>query len=162
MLNDFQINRVWQSMLAAETRALYFGDLTSSYTKRKQFITGATFFLSSGAAATLIGKAPGWMPIVLSVAVALLGAYSMAVGLDRKISTLAKLHASWERIATEYAHLWSHTSDPDAEDRLEKIEQLAKEPSELATTEAPNDQERIRKWQDVVFGMHELTNINGQ
>jgi len=67
VLNEFQINRTWQGMLDAEARSLYFGDLASSYTKRKQWITGLTFFLASGAAATLIGKAPQWVPIVLSL-----------------------------------------------------------------------------------------------
>ena len=39
MLTDDQINRVWQNMLAAEARSLYFGDLGSRYTRRKQWIT---------------------------------------------------------------------------------------------------------------------------
>ena len=48
MLNDHQITSVWEHLLAAETRALYFGDLTSRYTAQKQWITGVSFFLSSG------------------------------------------------------------------------------------------------------------------
>lgn len=56
MLTENQIRRVWESMLAAETRALYFGDLTSRYTRRKHWITGLSFFLSCGAAATVIAK----------------------------------------------------------------------------------------------------------
>jgi hypothetical protein len=57
MLSEFQINRVWENMLAAETRSLYFGDLASRYTRKKQWITGLSFFLSFGAAASFIGKA---------------------------------------------------------------------------------------------------------
>ena len=79
VLNEFQIGRVWDNMLAAETRALYFADLASRYTRRKQWITGVSFFLSSGAAATLIGKAPPWVPIVLSIIVSVASAYSLTM-----------------------------------------------------------------------------------
>jgi hypothetical protein len=105
-------------MLAAEARALYFADLASSYTRRKQLITGVSFFLSSGAAATLLGKVPSWIPLILPTAVALTNAYSMA-----------------------------------------SIVRQEKEPSELATTEAPNDQTRLGKWQDRVFEMYRPTGI---
>lgn len=161
MLNELQTTRVWENMLAAETRALYFASLASRYTGVKQWITGLSFFLSSGAAATLIGRAPGWVPIVLSLVAAGITAYSMAVGLDRKVSTMAKLHSSWSRIAQEYDRLWNHTSDDDAEEQLEKIIQLELEPSKLATTEAPNDQKLLGQWQDRVFSLYHLTGQRG-
>lgn len=161
MLNGLQVGQVWENMLAAETRSLYYVDLASRYTRRKQWITGLSFFLSSGAAATLIGKAPGWVPLLLSIVVAGITAYSMAVGLDRKIGTLAKLHSSWNRIAQEYDRLWNHAGDGDAEDQLAKIIRLEWEPSELATTDAPNDQKLLGEWQDRVFSLHHLTAQHG-
>jgi hypothetical protein len=156
MLNDEQIARTWQNMLDAETRALYFADLASAYTRRKQTITGITFFLASGAAATIAASAPQWVPLTMSLISAILGAYSISVGLDRKIATMAKLHGSWSRIADEYFTLWNNTADEDAPSRLDRIVQMEREPSELATTEAPNDQRRIGKWQDIVFMKHGL------
>jgi hypothetical protein len=36
-----------------------------------------------------------------------------------------------------------------------------KEPSELATTEAPNDQVLLGKWQEHVFSMYHLTGQHG-
>jgi hypothetical protein len=161
MLNEFQINRVWENMLASEARALYFADLASQYTRRKQWITGISFFLSSGAAATLIGQLPRWVPLALSIPVALASAYSMAVGLDRKIGTMAKLHSSWNQIAGEYDRLWNHAHDDDAEEQLEATIRREKEPSELAATEAPNDQQLLGKWQDHVFAMYHLAGQNG-
>ncbi|SRR5260370_15648785 len=161
MLSKSQIDRVWENMLAAETRALYFGDLASRYARQKQIITGITFFFSSGAAATIIGKAPSWVPAGLAVIVAAISAYSIAVGLDRKISTMVKLHSTWNRIALEYDRLWNHSYEPDAEEQLNKILQDEKEPSELATTEAPNDQKMLQKWQDQVFMMYHLTGQHG-
>jgi len=161
MLNEFQRTTVWENMLSAETRSLYFGDLASRYTHQKQWITGLSFFFSSGAAATLLGKAPQVVPIVLSLVVAALTAYSIAVGLDRKIATMAKLHSEWSRISQEYVRLWSHIGDEDAENQLEQIIEMSREPSELATTEAPNDQELLGKWQDRVFALYHVTGQHG-
>jgi hypothetical protein len=119
MLNEYQIECVWESMLAAEARALYFADLASQYTRRKQIITGLTFFLSSGAAATVVGKSPLWVPAVLALLSAAASAYSMAVGLDRKIGTMTKLHSAWSQIATAYDRLWNHAYEDDAETHLD-------------------------------------------
>jgi hypothetical protein len=150
MLTDAQIEDVWSRKLDAETRALYFGDLANRYSQRKQAITFLTFFLSSGAAATLVGKAPAWIPLVLSVIVALLTAYSVAVGLERLVRTVAKLHYSWNRIATEYDRLWNHTYETDAESVYDDLLRES-DLSELATTDAPNDQQLLGKWQDRVI-----------
>jgi hypothetical protein len=161
MLNEFQTDQVWKNMLAAETRSLYFADLAARYTRQKQWITGASFFLASGAAASLIGKLPTWVPLVASILAAMASAYSMAVGLDRRIGIMAKLHSDWGRIATDYQHLWNHTFEPDAEARLDELARREIEPSELATTEAPNDQMLLGQWQDRVFSMYQLTGPNG-
>ena len=40
MLSEFQTNAVWENMLAAEARSLYFADLASRYTRYKQWISG--------------------------------------------------------------------------------------------------------------------------
>jgi hypothetical protein len=161
VLNEFQTVRVWENMLSAEARSLYFGDLASRYTRHKQWITGASFFLSSGAAATIIAKAPQWVPLVLALLAAMATAYAMAVNLDRRIAIMAQLHSAWSQIAIEYDRLWNHASDEDAESQLEKIMEREKEPSELATTDAPNDQILLGKWQDRVFSLYHLTSQHG-
>ncbi|MSV35924.1 MAG: hypothetical protein EXQ47_10055 [Bryobacterales bacterium] len=161
MLDEFQINQVWENMLAAEARSLYFGDLAARYTRRKQWITGASFFLASGAAATVVARASEWVPGILALSVALANAYSMAVNLDRKTKTMSTLHASWNRIGADYGRLWSHTYSDDAEEQMYEIVERAREASELATTEAPNDQKLLGKWQDRVFALHNLTGQHG-
>lgn len=161
MLSEFQIGQVWENMLAAEARSLYFGDLAARYTRTKQWITGSSFFLSSGAAAAVIANAPQFVPVVLALPVALANAYSMAVSLDGKVKTMASLHAAWDRIATDYSRLWNHTYSDDAEKELYEIIERAREASELASTQAPNDQELLGKWQDRVFALHNLTGQHG-
>ena len=161
MLDEFQTSQVWENMLAAETRSLYFADLTSRYTRTKQWMTGISFFLASGAAASIIGKLPQSVPLIASAVVAVLTAYSIAMGLDRKIGTMAKLHSTWNMIAVEYQRLWSHTYSDDAEEQLYALIQREREPSELATMEAPNNQKLLGEWQEHVFEMYHLTRQSG-
>jgi hypothetical protein len=160
MLNESQVNRVWENMLSAETRALYFGDLGRRYSLQKQWMTGLSFFLSSGAAATVIAKAPTWVPALLAILSAGMMAYAMAINLDRLVATTVKLHCMWRDIATSYDRLWNHAYDDDAEEQLNEIISRETEPSELAVTEAPNDQKLLRKWEDHVFELYHLTGQN--
>jgi hypothetical protein len=161
VLKDSQIARVWEDMLAAETRSLYFGDLASRYAGRKQWITGLSFFFSSSAAATAVGKSPQLVPVILAIAVAVMNAYAMAVNLDGQIATMVKLHGLWNQIGLDYDRLWNHAYDDDAEERLEKIANNEKEASEIATTNAPNDERLFSKWQDRVFALYHLKGQHG-
>jgi hypothetical protein len=157
MLSEFQVTQVWESMLAAETRALYFANLASQYTQRKQWISGISFFLSSAVAVSLLAKVSYVNVLMLAaLLVGLLNAYSIAVGLDRKIGTMVRLHSIWQGIAADYNHLWNHTSEEDSESRLEEIINREREPSELAATEAPNDEHLLGKWQKRVFASYHL------
>lgn len=155
MLTDAQTDDLWSRKLDAETRSLYFGDLANRYSVQKQWITGVSFFLASGAAASLIGNAPGWVPLTQSLIVALLNAYTLAVGLERRVRTMAKLHSSWLQIATGYSRLWNHSYDADAESVYDDLIRREGDLSELATTEAPNDQKLLGKWQDRVFQQYD-------
>jgi hypothetical protein len=82
-----------------DSRACISGIWPTRSARLKQWITGLSFFLSSGAAATVIGHAPAWVPALLAVATAVMTAYAIAVGLDRKMQTLVKLGSSWREIA---------------------------------------------------------------
>jgi hypothetical protein len=155
-LTEDQIDRVWENLLAAETRSLYFGDLTTRYTRQKQWITGASFFLSSGAAATLIAKAKDWLPLILATGTALITAYAMAVNLDGRTATMAKLHLLWNQIAADYDRLWNHAYDEDSESQLEEIFGRERDASELAATDAPDKPKLLAQWQQRVFALHRL------
>jgi len=156
VLTREQSDDVWESQLFAEVRSLYFGDLASVYATRKQWITGLTFFFSSGAAATLIAKLPVWCPIILSTIVAVMTAYAVAVNLDSKIRTMAKLHYAWNQIGNDYRRLWHHHYSEEAEAELADLQRRETEISELAATDAPNDPKRMERWEDQVFKLHRL------
>ena len=154
MLTEAQTNRIWESMVSAEVRSLYFGDLAARYTKTKQILTGVSFFLSSGAAATLAAQMPYWFPLVLSAISAALMAYSMAVNLDRKAAVMAKLHYTWNQLASDYDRLWNHWHEEDAEIRFNELINRSRDASELGTTEAPYDQRLIEKWANHVYAQY--------
>jgi hypothetical protein len=158
MLTENQTNRVWQRMVEAEVRSLYFADLASRYTKRKQIITGVSFFLSSGAAATLVARLPAFIPLILSLIVAIVTAYSMAVGLDRRIKTLSNLHYEWNHLTADYEWLWNHWRDDDADQVLADLVKRASEASEIAT-EMPYDEDSIDKWEQIVYSRFGQTSV---
>lgn len=149
-LTENETRTVWTRMAEAEVRSLYFANLASRYTKRKQIITGISFFLSSGAAATLIAKVPSCVPLLLSLAVAVAQAYSISVSLDRRIQTLSNLHSQWNQLYAEYEHLWNHWSDDDADSTLAALLKKARDASEIAT-EMPYDEALIQKWSKIVY-----------
>ena len=149
-LTQSEAGRVWTRMAEAEARSLYFASLASKYTRYKQIITGVSFFLASGAAATLIAKLPIWVPTVLSLVVALATAYSVAVGLDRRITTTTKLHYEWNQLSAEYEHLWNHWSESDASEVLDELLRKARDASEIAI-EMPYDEALVKKWSDIAY-----------
>lgn len=150
MISEAELEHIWEDLLAAEVRSLYFADLAAWYTTRKQFVTGASFFLSSGAAATLAAQVPTFVPLVMSTIAAILTAYSMAVSLDGKATAMAKLHSTWHSIAEDYNRLWNHWYDDDAELTFKEILIRKREASELASTNAPYEEGRMEKWRGFV------------
>ena len=157
-LTEGQIKSVWEKKIGAEVRSLYFGDLATRYTRRKQIITGASFFLSSGAAAMLAAKAgPDWIPLTMAAITAFLTAYSISVGLDRKVATMAKLHYEWNSLAAELDRLWNHWHEDDAESRFADVVKRAADVSQMAATEAPYDERLMGKWQDRVVAQYGMT-----
>ncbi len=158
MLSESQIQNVWESQIGAEVRALYFAELAGTYTLQKQWITGLSFFLSSGAAITLFTTLPTSIPIACSVLVALLTAYSIARNLDSAIRTMAKLHYSWSQVASDYESLWNTTYAEDAGLNYDRLVSRERDLSELASTDAPNNQKRLGYWMDQVLRQHHLSN----
>lgn len=155
-LTEAQVNRVWEKMVEAEIRSLYFADLASRYSRRRQIITGIALFLSSTAAATMAAKTDPIVPIASSVITAVATAYAIAIGLDRKILTMVKLQSQWSAIASDLESLWNHWFDADAEDRLGDVLRRSRDASELGSTEAPYIPKIERKWTDHVFLMRGL------
>jgi hypothetical protein len=156
MLTEDQVAEVWDEMIAAEVRSLYFAELGTRYTRTKQIISGLSFFLSSGAAVTILAKLPSAIPIIMTALTALATAYSIAVGLDKKAATMAKLYSTWSQIESDCRILWNHWFQQDAESAFKDVMSRVRQASELAITDAPYDKELVNKWQNYVFKEHKL------
>ena len=144
-----EVNRVWERMVEAETRSMYFADLASRYTKRKQFLNATVFFLTSGAAATIYAKQADWVPILASSAAAIITAYQVAFNLDKLIASLVKLHLLWNELHCDSERLWQHCYEEDAERVRDDIQRRSRQASELGT-EMPYNRKLLRKWEDQV------------
>lgn len=154
MLSRSEIDLVWKYMLEAEVRAYYFGDLTGKYQRKKELITFVTFFLSTGAAATLIAKLPSWIPIILALITSAATTYSIVFGLDRKLIVMAQLHSQWMKIASDYEYLYHHWSVSEAGELLNDIQVREKQASETAVLDAPHIPELLDQWADHVYSRH--------
>jgi hypothetical protein len=99
---------------------------------------------------------PNVVAIVASLAVAVLTAYSIAVGLDRKASAMAELHLEWKQIAFDYNRLWNHAYEEHSESWLEEIMKREREPSKVAAVEAPNDEKLMGKWESYVLASYRV------
>ena len=96
MLTQDQANELWRETREAQVRSLYFADLGARYTTRKQVISGVSLFLAVGAVAAIGARISSWwIPLVMTTLTAVLNAYSISVGLDRKATTMAKLQSTW-------------------------------------------------------------------
>ena len=156
MLTESQIEDVWKRQIAAETRALYFADLANHYTTQKKWITAVSFFLSSSAVVTLLARMTAWVPVTLSIITAVINAYSSAFGLDTRMRSMSKLYAQNSQLASDYERLWNDVYSEDAPTVFDALVHRDNEVSETATTEAPNDQKRMARWQDYIFRQHGL------
>ena len=146
-----EANAIWERKIEAEIRSLYFADLTTRFTLRKQIITGLAFFLSTASAATVIGKFPWYVPVALSAVVALATGYSIATGLDRRISTLSKLHTEWNSLWGEYDRLWNRWYDDETDAEMAGLIKRGREASLLATTDAPYYEDLMNRWSEHVY-----------
>ncbi|SRR5260221_2806636 len=154
VLTENEQRNVWDKMIQAEVRSYYFADLASHYAKEKQLITGISFFLSSGAAATLIAKLPSYIPVALSIIVAILAAYSIAINLDKRVVALSKLHTQWSQLSSGYERLWNHQSDENAAQNYQELLEGGKKASESCLDLVPDGKSmrnRMKKWEDFVF-----------
>lgn len=156
MLNENETRRAWQKMIRAEVRSLYFAEMASRYTRRKQILAASSLFLTSGAAVSVGAKWPDWLPLLMSIAAAAIAAYMIAFNLDKLVSNLVRLHCIWGQLHADYEHLWSHWYEDDAERIFDGLLKRGREASELGT-EVPYAEKLIDKWQDRVYDQYAAT-----
>ena len=155
MLRHEQLREVWDRLIAAETRTYYFGDLAGFYSHQKQIITLLSFSLSFGAVATVLVKMPSWIPVVLSLIVALANAYSLVFNLDLKMRIMVELNQSWSEVAFGYERIWLNPIRRIGV-ALQQLDDTERDLSMIATGATSNNEKRMAKWQDRVLELRNL------
>jgi hypothetical protein len=149
VLTENEKSLAWANAYEADVRSLYFGEQSGLSTKYKQYISGISLLLSSGAVVTLLASTPKLVPTILAVIVAVLSAYSLTVGLDKRISTLCKLHSEWNYLHSEYRSLWDHWYEDGAQENLRELLRRGRDASQNAA-ELTHDEEAMDKWEKIV------------
>ena len=153
MTEDQAKNDVWTRMIHAEVRSGYFGDLAARYTRHRQVISGLSLLLGSAAFGSFWADSPQvapWFGLIIAVS----HAYAVAVGLDKRATTAARLYVEWSRLGAEYNWLWHHWWEPEAERAYDELIARARSLSETATTETPTDDRLLSEWIDRVYALY--------
>jgi hypothetical protein len=156
MLSELQRKRVWEGWLSAEIRANYFADLSARYHRHQRYGTWCVLFSSSGVLATFVTKLPQeftWAAPALALMTAGLSLYSLVAQNQKSAIDSADLHFRWNKLASEYEHLWDNMYAEDAGPQLTKLDERGMELSKVATA-FPFSEKRILKWQDHVEKHH--------
>ena len=156
LLRHEQLREVWDRLIAAETRTYYFGDLAGFYSHQRQIVTFLSFFVSSSAVASVLAKRPSWIPVVLSLIVALANAYSLVFNLDLKMRIMAELNQSWSEVAFGYERIWQNPYTEESESLYRQLDDTERDLSMIAAAAAPNNQKKMAKWQDRVLELRNL------
>ena len=146
---DAQQYDVGERWVTANVRAHYFADLCSHYATKQKYFTWAVLIFSSGATGTLLSKLPpklAFLPYVLAVFTTAISLFSVVQRYNDTATDCSDLHASFNRLATEY-NLLRH--DMDAADALERLKTLIAKGEEISkrTAKIPYQQKRMLKWQ---------------
>ena len=145
-----EAGQVWQAMREARVRSLYFGDMLSRYSRRKQWVQGVSLGFSSGAVIAALGDALPELVSALAAIVAIANAWSISVNLDQKILTLAALRTSWETLRIEYSELWSNWYEDNATGRFAALQRRGNDLGMVASSGAPWNRKAVTRWERFV------------
>src|SRR3954453_19062589 len=108
MDREYSKKLVWEALLDADYRSLYFGHLSSRLQSREQVITVIQGVLSSGTFIALIAKFQlGLVPPILSLLCVLLSIILINFKLGKSATLSASIYSKWSGVKNEYEVLWS-------------------------------------------------------
>ena len=150
MLSEAQQKRVWDGMLGEEIRADYFAELAGIYLWRQRAATWTTLFLASSSVATLLAdRVPPEWRLEFAIATTAVSLYSIVMQNQKLSVDAADLHASWNRLSTEYERVWENVYAEDAMSTLTALTERSIELSKSGTL-FPNLPKKMLKWQKYV------------
>src|SRR5437870_2685433 len=150
MLSEAQITRVWEGMLAAEIRSLYFADLSARYYRNQRLATWGSLMLSSGAAVSILANLPAdlvWLRPMFAISAATLSGYTVAMQNQKSAIDSADLHARWNRLSKGYESIWENVYADDAAERLAALDERAADLSKAGCAFG-NDEKSMLRWEE--------------
>jgi hypothetical protein len=159
MLTAIQQRVAWEGWFGAEVRAYYFADLSQHYRRYQQVTTWVSLFFSSSALAAVVGVLVAqkllWLPPVIALIPTGLSLYSLCADNQRRAADSRVLHSKWSALASERRRLWDDMYSDDAPLRLEKLEAVGRELSDLALSSGiPYVESRMLRWEQQVAREH--------
>jgi hypothetical protein len=106
MVDEALRRRIWNEMIAADTRCRYFNQLASRTEMFDRVLRVALIFFSSATAATVLGVFPSgaeWLAVVSAA----LAAVSGTMQHGRAALKFAEFSVFWGRLHRDYEELWN-------------------------------------------------------
>ncbi len=156
MLSTEARKMVWRSLLEADYRSRYFGELAGNFDRRETLMKWAAAILSSAVAVTLITaleEATGFTFMAeffaLAAATLVWALTFMKYGDKSKLS--ASLHRQWSEIAIRQQELWGRLDRLESEEairRWKRIETAHLQADEQAAAQFRLDRKLARRVQN--------------
>ena len=132
MLDETLRRRIWNEMIAADTRCRYFDQLASRTETVDLVLRVALIFFSSATAATVLGLFPSgadWLAVVSAV----LAAVSGTMQHGRSALKFAEFSVFWGRLHRDYEELWNdvETYAVEADDAARRLRALMDKPESI-------------------------------
>lgn len=107
-VNEQQRALIWESLLGADYRARYFGELAGQLQAMSRHLAVANLVLSSGALVNIAGAlAPSWVSLAAMGMVAGLSAIQLVLKFSDRAGDAAELQTKWDGILMELEQLWA-------------------------------------------------------
>lgn len=155
-LTEHQQKRLWDDLVLAEARTLYFGELATQYHNTQRWLTCGLLVASSAAVAGLLPWLPTWFAPVFSLVTAAVGIYSTVSNYQKKGLDASEISARWSRKAKAYERLWEDMYRDDVLQRLNEIEDSDPELPRAGQALGPYEKDRMVRWQDHVERMRHV------
>lgn len=114
-VNENQRALIWESLLGADYRTRYFGELAGQLQAMSRHLAVANLVLSSGALANIAGAlAPEWVSLAAIGMVACVSAIQLVLKFSDRAGDAADLHTKWDHIQVAMEQLWAELEGLDA------------------------------------------------
>ena len=132
MVDEALRRRIWNEMIAADTRRRYFDQLASRTETLDRILRVALILFSSATAATVLGLFPSgtdWLAVVSAV----LAAVSGTMQHGRSALKFAEFSVFWGRLHRDYEELWNdvETYAVEADEAARRLRALMDKPESI-------------------------------